>query len=205
VDKLVPAAQAILDELLEGNRRFVDGEARPHSYSQEELRGLAAKQNPKVAIIACSDSRTSPDIVFDQPLGTVFASRVPGNVASDSAKWMLEIALGEFRVPLVLVMGHSGCLAVGQLLDGDKGGAGGIHRFSVSHAVYRAKAKNPDDLYRAALEENVKQTCEHLVRDLYILRSALLDGQTSIIGAIYEMETGAVRLVDVNLGVYARF
>ncbi len=188
-----------------GNDRFRNGHARPHVYTQAELRGLAAGQTPKVAIIACSDSRVSPDIVFDQPLGTVFASRVPGNVASDSAKWMLEIALGEFKIPLVMVLGHTGCLAVGQLLDGDKGGAGGMHRFVVSNAVYRAKAKRPADLYRQAIEENVIQTAEQLVRDLYLLRAALLEGRTSIVGGVYNMETGEANLIDVKLDVYGRF
>lgn len=202
---IIPAAQEVLTELMAGNRRFRCGEARPHVYSLHELRDLAARQHPRVAIIACSDSRVSPDIVFDQPLGTVFASRVPGNVASDSAKWMLEIALGEFKVPLVMVLGHSGCLAVGQLLEGDKGGAGGMHRFVVSNAVYRAKAKRPADLYRQAIEENVAQTAEQLVRDLDILRAALLEGTTSIVGGVYEMETGEAKLIDINLDVYGRF
>ena len=118
---------------------------------------------------------------------------------------MLEIALGEFKVPLVMVLGHSGCLAVGQLLEGDKGGAGGMHRFVVSNAVYRAKAKRPADLYRQAIEENVAQTAEQLVRDLYILRAALLEGTTSIVGGVYEMETGEAKLIDINLDVYGRF
>src|SRR5580704_746020 len=112
--------QQVLDELLAGNNRFRMGKGRSYVYSPDHLKALAANQKPIAAVIACSDSRITPEIVFDQPLGALFASRVPGNVASDSAKWMLELAVGEFHVPLVMVMGHSGCLAVGQLLDGDK-------------------------------------------------------------------------------------
>ena len=156
-------------------------------------------------MIACSDSRITPEIVFDQPLGMLFASRVPGNVASDSAKWMLELAVGEFHVPLVIVMGHTGCLAVGQLLDGDKGGAGGLHRFSVLSSVYRAKQRHPEDLYTAAVEENVLQTVEHLARDLHLLRKALLDETTSIVGAVYEMETGNVRPIPTRVELYGVF
>jgi len=130
---------------------------------------------------------------------------VPGNVASDSAKWMLDIAVNEFKVPLVMVMGHTGCLAVGQLLDGDKGGAGGLHRFSVLSAVYRAKTKNPEDLYVQAVEENVLQTVEHLARDSYSLRASLMDGTTSIVGAVYNMETGEVCILESPLEMYGRF
>jgi len=205
VEMLIAPAKQVLDELMEGNSRFRSGKAKPQIYTKEWLSHLSSVQTPKVAIIACSDSRVSPDIVFDQPLGTIFSSRVPGNVASDSAKWMIELAVGEFKVPLVMVMGHTGCLAVGQLLDGDKGGAGGMHLFAVLNAVYRAKSKRPDDLYRQAIEENVQQTCEQLVRDLYVLRSAMLDGKTSIIGGVYDMPTGEVHLLETSSEVYGRF
>lgn len=198
-------SEQVWSELLAGNARFREGRPRVQSYSAAALSELSRVQRPKVAIVACSDSRVSPDIVFDQPLGTIFSSRVPGNVASDSARWMLEIALGEFQVPLVVVLGHTGCLAVGQLLDGDQGGAGGLHRFSVLSAVYRARAKRPDDLYRQAIEENVGQTVEHLLRDLRILRASVLDGQTQILGAVYEMETGKVSQLQVTTELYGQF
>ncbi len=204
-NELTPIAQQVLDELMEGNERFVSGRPRPSIYSPTHLQALSEEQAPKVAIIACSDSRSSPDIIFDQPLGTIFASRVPGNVASDSAKWMLEIAIGVYKVPLVMVMGHTGCLAVGQLLDGDKGGAGGMHRFVVMNAVYKAKSMRPDDLYQTAVEENAKQTVEHLVRDLYSLRSAVLDGTTSVVSTVYDMPTGQVKILERGSKLYGKY
>lgn len=202
---LTDRAQGVLRELMEGNERFRSGRTQAHAYSANELATLAREQHPKVAVVACSDSRVAPEIVFDQPLGTVFSSRVPGNVASDSAKWMLELAVGEFKVPLVIILGHTGCLAVGSLLDGDKGGAGGMHRFAVLNAVYKAKAKRPEDVYLQSIEENAMQTAEQLVRDLYVLRSAILDKATCIVSAVYEMETGRVRLLDTKSELYGRF
>jgi carbonic anhydrase len=203
--ELTPRAEEVLETLLEGNQRFREGRPKNYAYTPEQLRALAVVQKPIAAIVACADSRVSPDIIFDQPLGSIFASRVPANVASDSAKWMLEIAVGDFQVPLVMVMGHTGCLAVGQLLDGDKGGAGGLHRFAVLNAVYHAKAKRPDDLHRAAVEENAIQTVHHLARDLYSLRSAMLAGTTSCVAGIYEMDTGTVQTLTAQADVYGRF
>jgi len=196
--KLIDRAWQVLDDLLDGNQRFREGHMHSHSYTPEALLYISRNQAPKAAIIACADSRVSPDLIFDQPLGSIFASRVPGNVASDSAKWMLDIAIQEFKVPLVMVMGHTGCLAVGQLLDGDKGGAGGLHRYSVLTAVYRAKEKNPADLYLEAVEQNVRQTVEHLARESHTVRNAIEQGITSIVGAVYEMETGTVYLLETD-------
>ena len=199
--KLTDRARQVLDDLLEGNQRFREGHMHSHSYTPQDLIDISRNQSPKAAIIACADSRVSPDLIFDQPLGSIFASRVPGNVASDSAKWMLDIAIQEFSVPLVMVMGHTGCLAVGQLLDGDKGGAGGLHRYSVLSAVYRAKEKNPTDLYLEAIQQNVHQTVEHLARESHAVRTAIEGGITSIVGAVYEMETGTVYLLDTDADV----
>ncbi len=203
--KMTTRAEQVLAELLEGNKRFREGNSKAYRYSPSDLLHISTHQTPLAGIIACADSRVSPELVFNQPLGSIFASRVPGNVASDSAKWMLDIAVNEFKVPLVMVMGHTGCLAVGQLLDGDKGGAGGLHRFSVLSAVYRAKTKRPENLYRQAVEENVLQTVEHLARDSYSLRAALIDGTTSIVGAVYNMETGEVELLESTLESYGKF
>lgn len=117
---------------------------------------------------------------------------------------MLEISVNEFKIPLVMVMGHTGCLAVGQLLEGDKGGAGGLHRFAVSNAVYRAKSRRAPDLYRGAIEENVAQTVEHLVRDSVSLREGMLSQKMGIVGCVYNMETGEVDMLDIRTDLYAR-
>ena len=199
---MIEAAERVLKSLMEGNQRFRSGRGSSHVHTPSEIEALSRQQHPQAAVIACSDSRVTPEIIFDQPLGIIFASRVPGNVASDSAKWMLELAIGEFKVPLVMVLGHSGCLAVGSLLEGDKGGAGGLHRFSVLSAVYRAKQKRGEDLYADAVKENALQTVEHLARDLFTLRRALIEQKTSILGAVYDMPSGQVNPLETKVEMY---
>lgn len=192
--EITAEARQALDELLEGNRRFVSGKPRNWTYRQDQLHSLSQAQSPKAAIIACVDSRVSPEIIFDQPLGSVFVSRVPGNVASDSAKWMIDIAVGELNVPLLVVLGHSGCLAVGQIVEG-KSGSGGLLRFKVQSAVQRARSL-PGDLYTNAVEENARQTVEHLADESWTFRDAMRAGQTSAVAAYYDMPTGVVKLLD---------
>src|SRR4051812_21589419 len=133
-------AREILDQLLEGNQRFRTGQSKHYRYPDDHRVQLATDQKPIAAVVACADSRVVPEIFFDQPLGTLFVSRVPANVASDSAKWMIDIAVGEFEVPLLLVLGHSGCLAVRQVLEG-KSGSGGLLRTMVQTAVTRVQGE----------------------------------------------------------------
>jgi carbonic anhydrase len=192
---MLPEAQAALDELMAGNARFRAGNSQTHVYTLEEIQSFAHGQKPIAAVIACMDSRVAPEIIFDQPLGSIFVSRVPGNVASDSAKWMLEISVGELHVPLVVVVGHTGCLAIGQLLDGDKGGPGGALRQEIQYAVFEAKSKNPDDVYREAVIQNARMTVTKLLRDSVSLSQAYQNKKVEIVSALYEMETGEVHLV----------
>lgn len=188
-------AVVVLDQLLEGNRRFVEGRSERHLYSPEAIRDLSSSPAPRAAIVACSDSRVSPEIVFDQPLGRLFVSRVPGNVASDSAKWMLEIAVSNLKVPLVLVIGHTDCLAVKQVVDGQTTGSGGLLRTFVNTSVHRARALGPADLFRTSVLENARHSMEQLIAESWSLRQAMEAGQTSIAAGVYDVETGKFELL----------
>lgn len=192
---MTPKAQLILDQLLEGNLRFRTGESRHYDYQPETISHLADNQRPMAAIVACSDGRVGPDVIFNQPLGKLFVSRVPGNVASDSAKWMLEIAVADLHVPLVMVLGHTRCLAVGQVLDGQISGPGGMLRYQIATAVTRARSKGEGDLYRACIGENAMHTAEVLRMESSTLRRALDSGQTSIVAGLYDVHTGAVEIL----------
>lgn len=190
------AARENLAQLIEGNDRFLRGASQVLRYSREDLRDLAAGQRPIAAVIACADSRVAPEIIFDQPLGKLFVSRTPGNVASDSSKWMLDIAIEEMGVPLVLVVGHTGCLAAQQVVDGKITGSGGMLRLQIAHAAAQARGVAHEDLYVQTVIENAKETARRLSEESWPLHAALAEGRAEAIAAVYRMETGRVELVD---------
>jgi carbonic anhydrase len=190
-----PRIAESLQELWLGHERFREQAPRNQSYSESELRHIAENQQPMAAIVACSDSRVAPEILFDQPLGGIFVSRVPGNVASDSAKWMLDIAVTELKVPLVLVLGHTGCLAIGQLLAGRVSSAGGTLRFDVQKAVHRARMGGSEGVFDRAVIENVRLTMENLRRDSFAVQRAIERGELGLYGGYYQMDLGEVRLL----------
>ena len=75
------SAEQALKLLLEGNQRFIAGKME-HPYQTPARRVEVAKgQHPFAAVLACSDSRTGPEVVFDRGLGDIFVVRVAGNVA----------------------------------------------------------------------------------------------------------------------------
>ncbi|MDE8227600.1 carbonic anhydrase [Erysipelothrix rhusiopathiae] len=61
-----------LDLLKDGNLRFTNQTVRNSHHSQHEMEDLGTGQNPYAIILSCSDSRVSPDIIFDCKLGDLF-------------------------------------------------------------------------------------------------------------------------------------
>src|SRR5262245_43259871 len=74
---------AVLAKLLEGNKRFMNGQTslltrkRPQDFAE-----LAEGQAPSAVIVACADSRVAPELIFDQGVGDLFVVRVAGNVVT---------------------------------------------------------------------------------------------------------------------------
>jgi len=188
-------AKEALDRLLEGNERFRTGRGSHYTYSPEIIERLATGQAPQAAVVACSDGRVTPEIVFDQPLTNLFVSRVPGNVASDSAKWMLEIAVTNLQVPLVVVMGHTRCLAIKQVIDGAEG-AGGSLRDDVAKAVNEVRKREVEDLFLESVKRNAIQTVENLRNESSAVRQALQEGRISLAAGYYDVDTGQVHIVE---------
>jgi carbonic anhydrase len=118
-----PAASTSPDEamtkLKEGNARFVaskDSSTKPTAAKRAET---ANGQHPFAIVVGCADSRTSPEIIFDQTIGDVFVIRTAGNLVDDHCLGSIEYAVEHLGARLVVVMGHSKCGAVQAALAGE--------------------------------------------------------------------------------------
>ncbi|MDQ2986245.1 MAG: carbonic anhydrase [Armatimonadota bacterium] len=191
-----PTAKQAWEQLLEGNARFRSGKPAHASHTPEDLAALYEEQNPIAAVIACSDSRVDPAVVFDQPLGSIFVSRVPGNVVSDSVRWMVEMAVGTLNVPIVVAMAHTGCLAVRGSFDPVYEGQGAPLRYLIHRAVRSARSSDPDARWREGIELNLRQTTRTLETDCPAVVAAIRSRELAVIPAIYEMESGLVHMLE---------
>ena len=66
------SAEQGLKLLLEGNQRFAAGKLEHPNQTPERRAEVAKGQHPFAAVLACSDSRTPPEIIFDRGLGDIF-------------------------------------------------------------------------------------------------------------------------------------
>src|SRR3954468_397423 len=65
--KVAPAEA--LARLKSGNQRFVASKLKQPREAAKRRTELAQGQNPFAIVLACADSRTAPELVFDQGLG----------------------------------------------------------------------------------------------------------------------------------------
>lgn len=194
----IPPADA-LDRLMQGNARYAAGECECKDYSAGRG-GRAESQYPIAAILGCSDSRVSPDLLFDQNPGDLFIVRLAGNFLDDDGFASLEYAVHFLGAPLVMVLGHTNCGAVAAAVKVVKERIelpGHLPELikSIEPAVIAAHGRHPSDLVAAATEENVRLNMKRLIADSPIMSDALAAKKIAVSGGIYDIATGEVGLI----------
>ena len=196
-----PSADEALARLMDGNGRFVRGEARGAvAVPRETLRDLARGQRPIATILGCSDSRVPPEWIFDAGLGELFVVRVAGNVFSPEIAGTLQYAGSHLRTPLFVVLGHEGCGAIEAALAAKHDGARFGSRIeilvrSILPAIPEFDPRHsPEERLSRGVEANVKWTARQILESPEG-RARLAEGSMKVVGAVYEIETGYVRFL----------
>lgn len=187
-----PSADTIWKELVDGNRRFVRGESRSPNYVRQRQK-LAKGQQPKVAVLACADSRVAPEILFDQGLGELFVVRSAGNSANPIAIGSLEYAVDHLGSTVIVVLGHQSCGAVTAACSGEKMPTPNLEAV-VRPILSSCRAPNgtKTDL-DAAIRGHVRRTAEDLLQQSELLQHAVAQGKLTIIDAYYALDSGVVQ------------
>jgi carbonic anhydrase len=196
----VITADQALARLVAGNQRFLRGRARFPTLRKEVLAELAKEQRPYATIVGCSDSRVPPELVFDAHFGELFIVRVAGNVISPEVMGTLQYAAVHLRTPLFVVLGHEGCGAVQAALDQKLTGARERHRIELllNRILPGLRDLQPgpsaEAQLQAAVEANVRWSVQQLL-DTPEGQARMAEGILKLVGAIYELKTGRVRLL----------
>jgi carbonic anhydrase len=188
------SADAALAMLKEGNAAFVTKVTQTRSQTIEERAALGAGQAPFASVLTCADSRTTPEIIFNQGLGDIFVVRVAGNVATATEAGSLEYASAVLKSQLIVVMGHSSCGAVKAAIDLTKGSTFPGHIQTLAKIIEPAAVKTKGqagDWTVNANKENVQLSIRTL-QESAVLSDLIKAGQLKIVGAYYQLETGKV-------------
>jgi carbonic anhydrase len=195
-----PSADEALARLIAGNERFLRGETRWGKVPRETPGDLAKGQRPFATILGCSDSRVPPEWVFDAGLGELFVIRVAGNVFSPEIAGSLQYAAAFLQTPLFVVLGHEGCGAVQAALQTKYEGMQHRSRIqilvdSILPALPEGDPQDtPQGRLAQAVESNVRWTVQQIVNTPEG-KMRVAEGHMKIVGAVYEIESGRVRIL----------
>ena len=197
-DRIPEDGRQALKWLLDGNRRFVNGEPRHDYESQRRRMMLTEGQHPFGVVLGCSDSRVPPELIFDFGLGDLFVIRVAGNVVADDEAASIEYAIVHLDVPLILVLGHEGCGAVTAALgvvEHEVKELSGLLR-QIEPALVDIDPSLPtEDRIHLGVEANVCQSVRQLL-EIADREARPSDERVLVVGAVYELDTGVVRILD---------
>jgi carbonic anhydrase len=197
-------------DLIDGYRRFHD-----HGWQRERERWseLAEGQSPKVMIIACSDSRVEPAIIFDASPGEMFVVRNVANLAPPyettggyhGVSAALEFAVTQLEVEEIVVMGHGLCGGCSAALTGQFDDAPtGEGRFIASWVSMLRDARdavraNHAQLDRAAFQEmelRAVQVSMANLRTFPFVAERERDGRLSLHGCHFAIAEGKLYTLD---------
>lgn len=195
-----PTPARAWQDLVDGNRRFAQDRAeRPNADAARRLQ-VSTGQAPFAVVLGCSDSRVPMELVFDCGLGDLFVVRTAGHVLDPAVVGSVEFAVVALGVPLLVVLGHESCGAVGAALTARREGKvpGGFVRDiieRVTPSVLAAEHRGATEVDDVVLE-HVRSTVDHLVERSEAVGSAVTAGRLGLVGAVYRLANGRVEPID---------
>ena len=175
-------SQQALNQLKEGNARFVSGDLMPKDDYAALREKLSTGQHPFAVVLCCSDSRVAPEIIFDQKLGDLFVIRNAGNIVDEEVLGSIEYAVEHLETPLVVVMGHSVCGAVTATCQGDD---------LPGHILDLVKRIRPSINTSCCIDDNAKRHAKRMAQ-LIEEDEIVHHVGAKVVAAFYNLESGQV-------------
>ena len=185
-EKLRP--EEILSILKEGNERFVKN-ARVERDLASQVEQTSGGQYPFAAVLGCIDSRVPAELVFDLGIGDIFNVRVAGNIVNEDVLGSLEYACKMAGAKVILVLGHTKCGAVSAAYSGFELG-------NIKPAIEKVRLARSDSNADKVAEQNVLESIGRIKRESKILSEMYQNGDISIVGAMYNIDTGKVDFME---------
>jgi carbonic anhydrase len=197
-----PKPDAVLENLLDGNKRFVEGRLLHPGRAPKDFAALAEGQAPRAVILGCADSRVAPELILDQGIGDLFVVRIAGNIVSGTGpllKGSIEYAVAELGARLIMVLGHSGCGACKAAIehveanDALPGAIGDL--IDPIRPVVKMVAGQPGHKLTNVITANVKEGVKRLKGLDPILSKLAKSEELKVVGGVYQLSTGKVEML----------
>ncbi len=185
-----PKEENPYERLLNGNERFSHLKSTHPHEDLRWLKELSEEQHPFAVVVCCSDSRVSPEIIFDQGMGDLFVIRTAGNIIGSIEMGSIEYAVEHLGVKLVLLMGHEKCGAVNAFVIAGK--ASGHIKDIIDSLKNEAEIIAIPASDKNRLDDCVTANVMHGIKQLHtqsiILTEKIEKNELAIIGVRYDLD-----------------
>jgi carbonic anhydrase len=184
--------------ILNGNKEFVAGNVTYPDLKKERLL-FSQNQLPPITVLACSDSRVPPELIFNQSLGALFVVRTAGNIADDFGLASMEFAIANNWTKLIVVLAHEHCGAVKSSLGGADPSTPALRALSLrirSSFVGIPYDSRDEANVRKAIEANARASAAHLLAASIMIRDAVATEKIKIVTAYYDLDEGTVKKLE---------
>jgi carbonic anhydrase len=182
----------LLDGLLEGHKRFLQGNPQAKRYT---LYGSLKQVTKEVAtVLCCSDSRIAPELVFDAGFGDLFTIRSAGHCLDEAILGSLEFAVTQVNSPLLIVMGHEDCRAVDAARNKQTFDTPNLKE--VIELLTSDLGPAPYKSLNDAVKAHVHNTAGAIAEKSPVLGRKIVSGELMLAKAFISVSTGEIQLLD---------
>lgn len=192
-----------VQELLDGNTRFITNNKLERDLLSQ-VNDTSKGQYPFATVLSCIDSRIPTEVIFDQGIGDLFNARIAGNFINDDILGSMEFACKLAKSKVIMVLGHTSCGAVKGACDDAKLGLLSQMLDKIKPAVESVTTKEGEarnssniDFVNRVSVENVKISVKEILSRSQVLRDMKNNGEIDIVGAMYDVKSGKVRMVEL--------
>lgn len=183
-----------LKKLIDGNKRFINGETSQARTCPEHRKNIIDKQEPFAVVITCSDSRVCPEIIMDCGLGDIFVVRVAAGALNPDLLGTIEYAILALNVKLILMLGHDNC-GVMECILRDKADLSSDIKKLCDHVSRNFSEQEKQSLsasegVKIATLEDVK-----LLKNIPVLKEKIKENELKILPAHYNFYTNEIELL----------
>jgi carbonic anhydrase len=161
---------------------------------QERRQESFSKQAPFAIIVGCSDSRVSPEVIFDEGIGDLFVVRVAGNVIGPLELDSIDYSALYLKSLVILVLGHENCGAVDAAVHNNTKDIEEVAHL-IEPAVIEAKKNYPHNLLEMSIKINALRMKAFLLTTP-IIKKLVNDKKIEVHAAYYHLKSGVVELLN---------
>lgn len=194
--------QKILDHLISGNRRYVDGNLVSRRFKNKELTDFIS-QAPLAAVVNCTDMREPLNMLLNTGIGDLIPLRAPGNLISGQLIQGIEIACRQQQARLILLMGNSGNTFIKEALEhhmlGKESYLAPLIEPALASGAFKSSLDKiePETIIDEVVLWNLEYSKREIVKMNAYLSREIEQGSVGLCSAFYDRKTGFIKFSEL--------